>query len=311
VTDVKQKSDIPQADQIAASINHFKNVVLPEIRQNFTPINVINCDQSGINLESYTGRTLDWVGKKRVEALVQRMNPTTHSNTLFPIISANGALFKQIFVIFLEPTGAPQIFNQQLAPYKNIIPYWSRSGKMTAQITKDCFHKMFSIITANKICIMLDSWTGYNESMNDNVLKEKFVFKIIPKRTTNLLQPLDYFYNRQFKNYLKLLSNYIRMHHIDFILSTRSNFALIISLIHDQFGAPQFSNMIKYAFYGTGLLLERPGQFITPTEYCFKFKPHNTDCNLCPNPSFIRCSHCANLFCFYHFVIMYHHHYNI
>jgi hypothetical protein len=81
--------------------------------------------------------------------------------------------------------------------------------------------------------------------MNDNDLKENFVFIKYTQMYHKSSPAFGLFLNRQFKHFLKFISNYIRMHHIDFILTTRANFALIISLIHNN-PIPRLTTSVPY-----------------------------------------------------------------
>ena len=69
------------------------------------PANTYNSDQSGIKQEEHTGRTLHTSGVKKVEAVVQRMNATTHSFTVQPILNAQGEFLKPMPLVLLEPKG--------------------------------------------------------------------------------------------------------------------------------------------------------------------------------------------------------------
>jgi len=69
------------------------------------PANTYNSDQSGIKQEEHTGRTLHTSGVKKVEAVVQRMNATTHSFTVQPILNAQGEFLKPMLLVLPEPKG--------------------------------------------------------------------------------------------------------------------------------------------------------------------------------------------------------------
>lgn len=261
----------------------------------------------GINLEMYTGRTLEFSGQKRVEAIIQPSSASTHSMTLFPMIRADGTVWSQLCVIFYEPKGAPKVFNEQLAEYPNLKAAWTRSGKMTSEITLAYFRSIQNKFDKRNL-VLLDSWSGYNSLLHDHGICNTFSFGVIPPKATPFLQPLDFYYNRQFKHFLKIFSNYVRRKQSEFILSSRTNIARTLSLIHDQFTAPRYKNMIRYAFYGCGYYVDHPGEFDTPANYCFLKKPRDP-CMNCGSLALLRCSHCEHNFCFNDFVINYHCHY--
>lgn len=86
-------------------------------------------DQLGINLELVEGRTLARKGVKHVEAIVQRINATTHSLTLQPEISAAGELMSPLLVVFSE-VKEPQKFQKELEEFTNLWCKSSTSGKV-------------------------------------------------------------------------------------------------------------------------------------------------------------------------------------
>ena len=95
-----------------------------------------------------------------------------------------------------------------------------------------------------KRCLLLsDSWA----EQKDQKLYEKKncdgkeVFRLeIPKRTTSELQPLDCFYNRQMKIFIKKIYNRVALDQISIHLYERNNIIKLVSLMHDQLSAPVF-----------------------------------------------------------------------
>jgi len=61
-----------------------------ELTRNVPSIQLVNTDQSGIELELHSGRTLDFKGVHKVQAVAQSVNATTHSFTIQVIVSADG-----------------------------------------------------------------------------------------------------------------------------------------------------------------------------------------------------------------------------
>ena len=74
-------------------ILEFKNV-----SPHFKPSEIFNTDQTGIEKELHSNRTISFVGEKRTFAAVQSKNATTHSYTLQPTISLDGRLFETIYL---------------------------------------------------------------------------------------------------------------------------------------------------------------------------------------------------------------------
>ena len=85
------------AEMFVASVRKDPEEVGPE--------NLLNSDQSGINLETRAGRTLDFIGKKTVTAVAQSVNATTHSFTTQPTVNANGKFVCPLLLAYPEKNG--------------------------------------------------------------------------------------------------------------------------------------------------------------------------------------------------------------
>ena len=64
--------------------------------------------------------------------------------------------------------------------------------------------------------------------------------------------------------------------------------------------------MIKYAWYKSGYIEQKPDSFETPSHFCFDCNMTDKDCLNCLKEGtqmlpFARCSHCENFYCFNHF----------
>jgi len=77
--------------------NDFLKTVKPLIEQ-FGSESVFNFDQSGFQLEIYSGRSLSNEEVKKVECVVQ----STYSYIIQPIISCNGNLLLPLFIVLKE-----------------------------------------------------------------------------------------------------------------------------------------------------------------------------------------------------------------
>lgn len=98
---------------------------------NFTPAQILNSDQSGINYESHGGRTLSFRGEKSTEAIIQSFSSLTHSYTIMPLLSMEGKLLFPMLICLQETTGSfgPNVQQTMLKP-DNLMIRCSRSGKM-------------------------------------------------------------------------------------------------------------------------------------------------------------------------------------
>jgi hypothetical protein len=104
-----------------ASIHKFLGEMKPLFKE-VPAARIFNADQTGVNLEMMEGRTLETKGAKAVEAKVQRINATTHSYSIQPLISAGGVL--------IELTLLNQVMHQFAAPrFRDFVRYsFFRSG---------------------------------------------------------------------------------------------------------------------------------------------------------------------------------------
>src|SRR5207249_9849595 len=111
-----------------------------------------------------------------------------------------------------------------------------------------------------------------------------------------MIQPLDVFGFRIWKNWVKKYSDYVRIKKVDVSLQTRNQMLKLQSIVHDQLSAPRFVNMWKYSWYSSGYKTERPEPFENPVDFTFKFRVEETcDCGRVP---FARCGWCERHLCF-------------
>jgi hypothetical protein len=239
---------------------------------------------------------------KDVEILVQRISATTHSVSVQPVISADGKLQSPLLVCFYEPK-APQCFHEELAEFTNLSCTHSTSGKFSSALEEDWLRRVFLKRVEPGSVVLIDKWTGWKKPMNIREVMDKDIdVRWIPEGATLYLQPLDVGYNRQYKEFLKILCHKIRRRHPDFIISKRKNLAALLSLIHRQFSAPRFADYIKHAWVQAGYVDERPPHYLTPPGFCLKGFPANSKCH-CGEIYFVRCAYCAGFLCFKHYVI--------
>lgn len=157
---------------------------------------VYNADESNFNLELHSGRTLAVEGTKKVETVVQSLSAMTHSYTILPVISAAGKLTSPLLLVLKESSGTfgPQVKNT-LFNAPNIHIQTSKSGKLSTQLFHEWFTDVYIPNTQTASALLLDSWTGHcPASMVELVPSNKQVaIYSIPKKTTGMIQPLDFF----------------------------------------------------------------------------------------------------------------------
>lgn len=259
----------------------------------------------GINLEFTSYRTLAPQGSKDVVSCVQRTWATTHSFTVYPVINMAGQLFHTLFVCFHEPH-PPAKFSDELAEFERLVCVNSRSGKMTTALQGLWFTNNFIPVMPRGTLFILDSWSGYKEIIECNIVKTHLRILVIPAHTTSKVQPLDKFFNRQFKLFLRIIHERVRRDYPNFNLSKRHNVARILNEIHYQFSADIFNSFMKYSWKSAGILDVDLPFFDTPPQFCFrKCNPHQ-NCTNCGESPFIKCAHCSLNLCFNHFLVMPH-----
>jgi hypothetical protein len=278
--------------------------------EDYLPSQIFNSDQSGFNYEIHSGRTLDFVGVKSVEGVVQSISSTTHSYTIQPTISADGNLLSPLFVALQEPDGkfGPRV-EENLFQAPNIYVTASRSGKLTKEHLIEWFKNVYFANTPDKSIILVDSWTTYNDRNAIEGVKpaeKNFDILKIPPKTTSLFQPLDVYFFRTWKNFVRKFSDRVVLDALKVNLHQRNNILKLQSLAHNQFSSPRFKDFIK--FIKSVYLKYRPENFQNPVEYCFNLK--DKKCTLdgldCFEGVFIVCSWCEKSLCFNHFFNEYH-----
>lgn len=130
----------------------------------------------------------------------------------------------------------------------------------------------------------------------------------IPKKTTDRIQPLDVFYNRQMKSIMRHAYDRVVLDQLPISMITRDNIIRLVSLTHSQMSAEIFRDLIGYAWYASGYVDSHPGVFKTVDEVCFDINADSCQVTNCDQSPFICCSWCNKILCFNHFFIEYHFH---
>ena len=93
-----------------------------KVSAHFKPSEIFNTNQTGVEKELHSMRTISFSGDKKTFAAVQSKNAITYSYTLQPTISLDGGLLETIYLYLQEQGGKLRI--KQI--YKNIIRSFSR-----------------------------------------------------------------------------------------------------------------------------------------------------------------------------------------
>ncbi|CAF2120193.1 unnamed protein product [Rotaria magnacalcarata] len=275
---------------------------------------ILNTDQVGIEKEVYSKRTLSFAGEKKTFGAVASKNATTHSYTVQPTISLGGKQIGPIFLCLQEPTGKMgETVKKNLFEPSNVIITCSSSGKLTSSLVTYWRDNCLLPYIGKKCLLLSDSWSGQNDaSIYDKVnCKNKHLTRIqIPQKTTNELQPLDVYYNRQMKNFIKKIYSRVNLDEIPIHMHERNNIIKIVSLVHNQLSAPVFCKMIRYSWFASGLSKTDPSPFYNVNEVCFPPITSYEECSVddCDEAVLITCAFCSKKLCFHDFFVDYHFH---
>ncbi|EFN77720.1 hypothetical protein EAI_08664, partial [Harpegnathos saltator] len=266
--------------------------------------NIYNSDQSRFQLEFHTGRILARKGTKKVQTVVQSLSSTTHSYTIQPTITADGRLLSPLSIVLKEVGGifGPRV-QENIFKARNIYTMASKSGKLTSQHVKTWLKDVYFPNVRAKSVLLLDSWTGQCPNIIAETRSEfatDIVLLTIPAGTMRKIQPLDVYGFRMWKNFIKYFSNMVMLLDLAINLHVRNNILKLQSLTHNQFSLPRFRNLFKYAWFKSRHVQNKPTEFQTSVEFCFK---SNTKiyCDICGQTTIIICSWCKKSLCVTHF----------
>lgn len=115
------------ADQFIANVREH----LSKYEQN----EVINTNQSGIELELHSARTLSYKGEKVTVVSVRSTNNTTHSYTVQPNITLDGQLLSPVYLCLKESKGyISEGIRSNLFNTSNVVITCSSSEKLTTSV---------------------------------------------------------------------------------------------------------------------------------------------------------------------------------
>jgi hypothetical protein len=241
-------------------------------------------------------------------------NALQHSCTIMPAITAAGSLLSPLYVCMKETN--PEADQGRFGPgvartmfaHPNIHVVANKSAIMNKQRTMEYFRDVLFPNAPGNFLLLCDSTNLFQDDEMINSVKPAsttFVKKVIPPKATGLIQPLDLFFNRQFKHFVRKVQDRIRVERVPLRLPKRDNILKLYSLTMHQFQAECFVDMIRYSFFKAGYVLERPPRFETPVSVCF---PRNFEnCQKieggqrCSDLFFIPCARCQVYLCLEHF----------
>lgn len=308
VTKFVARKNYESHDKICTAASDFVKDIKGKMQT--IPLSIIaNADQSGFNKEMHSARMHAPTGARTVICAVQSLSGTTHSYTVKPTIFADGRLADKLFIVLQEPGGKfPQKGHFQP---DNLVVRAHSSHIMTKSLLLDWVENcLFAPGAQQEIFLIVDSWSAFRDhaAMESAVPNgHKLTVTNIPPGATSLIQPLDVFFFRTFKQMVRRFTSFVQVHDIDFLVHQRDNILKMISVIYRQFCSPRFQQCLQYPWFAAGYTDNHPGSFETPIQACF---PNGMleDCEVqgCDKITFIHCVHCNKTFCFSHFVIDYH-----
>ncbi|CAF3482491.1 unnamed protein product [Rotaria sp. Silwood2] len=171
----------------------------------------------------------------------------------------NGNLVGPLFLCLKEESGRlSENVKRNLFKPNNIILTCSKSGKLTSSLVEYWRDEVLKPLIDNKKYLLIsDCWGAQQaDSIYEKVTNIKRLE--IKKKTTSIIQPLNVYFNRQYKVIARKLYDYIRLHNVDINLAQRNNIIKMNPLIHNQLSSRIFNGMIRYAWFKSGYLKEDP-----------------------------------------------------
>ena len=142
---------------------------------------------------------------------------------------------------------------------------------------------------------LIDSWIGHCPEVvrQATTAGKNIIPMIIPKGTTGKVQPHDVYGFRIWKNYVRHFSDSVILLDYDLNLHIRNNIIKLQTSVHNQLFSPRYHSLLKYSWFKSGYVVEKPEKFENPVDFSFKTYSNA----LCE----IRCSWCKKSLCFKYF----------
>ena len=217
-----------------------------------------------------------------------------------PLLLMEGRLLSPMLICLQESSGnfGPNVQNSMYKPV-NLVIKCSRSGKMDKEMMRDFVVNVVQPnIIDDKVCLILDSWSGQSDNLLYDLPGKTIVVKTIPAGATSFMQPLDIFCFRQWKYFVKKFTEDIMLNDYQINMHLRDNVIQLNSLILNQLQSDLFTPMLKYAWHKGGFPIESIARYESVNEICFEIPAHSCSQN-CTNLPFICCSYrnCRKFLC--------------
>lgn len=198
-----------------------------------------------------------------------------------------------------------------MAPNLTIV--CSKSGKLTRALVGEFLDSVVAPKASGNILYLIDHWGG---QMDDNLYTSRFSnescnmrVSLIPENCTDLVQPLDTYFHRQFKFLVRQFYDYAVLHGDDKLHATlvsRNGALKVHSLAHFILSSPKFKEMIRYCWFTSGLLVGEKSDYTNVKQICFEMSHMICCTDSCGKLAFIKCSWCDQTLCFDCFYHDYH-----
>ena len=143
---------------------------------------------------------------------------------------------------------------------RNIFITCSKSGKLTKSPAHCCFDMVLAQ-NAPKKCLFL--WDTCPTQGDLDIYKKVPGCQrlAIPQKTTDRLQPLNLFYNRQMKSIICCAYDCVILDQLPITMSTRDNIIRLVSIMHNRMSAKVVNGLIHYAWFASDIRRQTPSSF--------------------------------------------------
>ena len=190
----------------------------------------------------------------------------------------------------------------------NLFVVCSKSGKLKQSLVKKWSSECLSPHITSKTLLLIDSWSAQGEDVLKESLSEEQEENLdvikIPPGTTGECQPLDVYFFRQYKLFVRTIYDMLALQNVN-DCRDRLSILNMHSLVHNQLTASIFQPMLKYAWFKSGYKVPNPGKFKNMKQVCFENFIRFT-CEECiegeKSTVSVRCAHCKKHLCLPHFL---------
>ena len=299
VTKFVSKVSVENLEDIVVRAEKFVEDVRKLIKE-YGPENVYNMDQSGFERSMMSHTTLASTGSSQVQVLTQSVSGTTHTYTIQPIVSASGRFVLPLTICLQEKDGK---FGDRVKEgmYKNtdlIYSIASQSGKMGTSQLKDWFVNVMLKQCGNKFVLVVDSYTAH-KAFRELIPKDANIRIVtIPAGATGMIQPLDVYGFRYWKQFARFLTSEVIMSKPEVQMYTRDSIIKLQAVLAYQFSSEKLTNFWKYSWVKSGYINAVVADRKSPKDVCTANMEEK--CSECSEVNCIVCCFCEKAFCVQH-----------